>query len=159
MSGDLRYMPICRPCIAGEGPECHTPGCGLFMRDVPEEGLIEAFAVGYCPSEAPGQVVALSEWIDAGNKDRAPEAATWARLAKVSEECGEVVAAFIGATGQNPRKGVTHSMADVVDELLDVAITALGAVEHVRQHDGLAFSLLEEKVAKVAERAGLERAS
>lgn len=42
---DLRYLPICEPCIHGEGSECHTPECALFMRDVPEDGLIEAYAV------------------------------------------------------------------------------------------------------------------
>src|SRR5690625_2974981 len=67
----------------------------------------------------------LSEWIDEANSQLPPEAATWARLAKITEEAGEVVAAHIGATGQNPRKGVTHTRADVEEELLDVALTAL----------------------------------
>lgn len=50
MSGEpLRYLPICEPCIAGEGSECHTPDCALFLRDVPPEGLIEVFAVDYDP--------------------------------------------------------------------------------------------------------------
>lgn len=48
-------------------------------------------------------VAALSSWIDRGNAGRHPEAATWARLSKITEEAGEVVAAYIGATGQNPR--------------------------------------------------------
>jgi len=59
------------------------------------------------------QVAVLSRWIDERNQDRDPEAATWARLAKITEEAGEVVPAQIGATGQNPRKGVTHAPADV----------------------------------------------
>src|SRR5699024_4689560 len=44
----------------------------------------------------------LSEWIDEANSQLPPEAATWARLAKITEEAGEVVTAHIGATGQNP---------------------------------------------------------
>lgn len=101
------------------------------------------------------QLVALSRWIDAPNAHRDAEAQAWARIAKVGEEHGEAIAAFIGATGQNPRKGVTHSIEDVTDELLDVALTALAAVEHVRGHDGRAFELLADKLASVARRAGV----
>jgi NTP pyrophosphatase (non-canonical NTP hydrolase) len=107
-------------------------------------------------SDATAQaLVALSQWIDAGNAHRDPEAVTWGRLAKLTEEAGEVIAAYIGATGQNPRKGVTHTLADVGDELLDVAITALGAYEHLTAHDGQALSRLAEKIMAVATRAGV----
>lgn len=50
------------------------------------------------------------------------------RMLKLSEEVGEVAQAVIGATGQNPRKGVTHTWEDVQSELCDVAITALVAL-------------------------------
>ncbi|MEV5796596.1 MazG-like family protein [Streptomyces collinus] len=50
------------------------------------------------------------------------------RILKLSEEVGEVAEAVIGATGQNPRKGVTHTWEDVQSELCDVAITALVAL-------------------------------
>ena len=50
------------------------------------------------------------------------------RILKLSEEVGEVAQAVIGATGQNPRKGVTHTWEDVQSELCDVAITALVAL-------------------------------
>ncbi|MFG2962227.1 MULTISPECIES: MazG-like family protein [unclassified Streptomyces] len=50
------------------------------------------------------------------------------RILKLSEEVGEVAEAVIGATGQNPRKGVTHTWDDVQSELCDVAITALVAL-------------------------------
>lgn len=97
---------------------------------------------------------ALSAWIDEGNAHRPQEARTWGRLAKVSEECGEVISAFIGATGQNPRKGVTHSQADVEEELLDVAVTALCALAHLDPRMEI-MSRLEDKIAKVAFRAGV----
>jgi NTP pyrophosphatase (non-canonical NTP hydrolase) len=100
-------------------------------------------------------LVALSQWIDAGNNQRDPEAITWGRIAKITEEAGEVIAAYIGATGQNPRKGVTHDIEQVVEELLDVAITALGAVEHLRGHGADALFLLEDKITRVATRAGV----
>lgn len=41
----LRLFPICEHCVHGEGSECHTPECALFLRDVPPDGFIEAFAV------------------------------------------------------------------------------------------------------------------
>ncbi|MEG3626409.1 MazG-like family protein [Streptomyces poriticola] len=50
------------------------------------------------------------------------------RMLKLSEEVGEVAEAVIGATGQNPRKGVTHTWDDVQSELCDVVITALVAL-------------------------------
>ncbi|MFD8375885.1 MazG-like family protein [Streptomyces sp. NPDC059688] len=50
------------------------------------------------------------------------------RILKLSEEVGEVAEAVIGATGQNPRKGTTHTWDDVRSELCDVAITALVAL-------------------------------
>ncbi|MEU7631752.1 MazG-like family protein [Nocardia sp. NPDC049220] len=46
-------------------------------------------------------------------------------LGEVAKAAGDVAAAWIGYTGQNPRKGVTHSLEDVVRELADVAITAM----------------------------------
>lgn len=50
------------------------------------------------------------------------------RIVKLSEEVGEVAEAVIGATGQNPRKGTTHTWDDVRSELCDVAVTALVAL-------------------------------
>jgi NTP pyrophosphatase (non-canonical NTP hydrolase) len=97
----------------------------------------------------------LSTWIDEGNTHRDPEAVTWGRLAKVSEECGEVIAAFIGATGQNPRKGVTCGMDAVRRELLDVALTALCAVEHLNSDTGTSMDEFAAHVRYVARRAGL----
>ncbi|MER7577372.1 hypothetical protein [Streptomyces sp. NPDC126514] len=50
------------------------------------------------------------------------------RLMKVTEEAGEAAAAYIGVTGQNPRKGITHTPADVADEPRDVIIAAAVAL-------------------------------
>lgn len=98
-------------------------------------------------------LVWLSRWVDAGNAHRSPEALLWHRVAKVGEESGEVLAALIGATGGNPRKGVTHTYSDIIEELLDVAVTALGAVEHLDDHRGRSLTLLAEKIARVHARA------
>lgn len=98
-------------------------------------------------------LVAISEWIDAGNQHRDPEAVTWGRLAKIAEENGEVIAAFIGATGQNPRKGITNDMDAVRKELLDVALTALAAHEHLSDHAGMSIGALMLHIHQVYERA------
>jgi NTP pyrophosphatase (non-canonical NTP hydrolase) len=66
-------------------------------------------------------------WLDAhGGRD---EANLTIRILKIVEEAGEAATAWIGATGSNPRKGVTHTTAEVADELADVAFTALVAIE------------------------------
>lgn len=99
----------------------------------------------------------LSKWIDESpaNMARDPEAATWGRLAKVSEECGEVIQAYIGVTGQNPRKGVHASIDDVKKELLDVAVTALAAYEHLEGNKDTSIYALYEFIWEVYKRANL----
>lgn len=98
----------------------------------------------------PAPLAYLSRWLDESQGDRDAEAVLWGRVAKVSEEAGEAIAALIGATGQHPRRsplrGNTHSYDDVVDELLDVAITA---IEHLTGDDTRRCPEL------VAERAGV----
>ena len=111
------------------------------------------------PGTTAATLAALSRWIDEhpANAARDREAALWGRLAKVTEEAGEVVAALIAVTGQNPRKPASGSMADVEKELLDVAVTALAAVEHLRGNDGGSLAALDAHVAALAVRAGLAR--
>ncbi|MFD5252052.1 MazG-like family protein [Streptomyces bobili] len=72
-------------------------------------------------------VDALCGWLDAGRPVTGREGLLL-RMLKLSEEVGEVAQAVIGATGQNPRKGTSHSWEDVQSELCDVAITALVAL-------------------------------
>lgn len=100
-------------------------------------------------------LTALSQWIDAGNADRDTEALLLHRVIKLVEESGEVVTALIGATGANPRKGVTNTFESVLDELLDVAVTALGAYEHIDGHQGRAIGELLGKIIRVSKRAGV----
>jgi NTP pyrophosphatase (non-canonical NTP hydrolase) len=70
---------------------------------------------------------ALVVWLDE-HAQYGPETERILRCLKLSEEVGEVASAIIGATGQNPRKGVTHGWTDVEDELCDVIITAMVAL-------------------------------
>lgn len=57
-------------------------------------------------------------------------AGRWGRIAKVNEEGGDVIKAMIGSIGANPRKGATHTRADIVDELLIDDVAALGASQY-----------------------------
>ena len=50
------------------------------------------------------------------------------RIMKLAEEVGEVVQAYIGTTGANKRKGITHNGYDIASELSDVIITAMVAM-------------------------------
>jgi hypothetical protein len=102
-------------------------------------------------TEAQQRITALSKWLDESEANvRRPAAeATLLRFLKVGEEAGEMFAEIIGWTGQNPRKGVTANLLDVIEEALDVAITAIGAVEHATGNNGEAFRLLFKKIQDV----------
>ena len=65
-------------------------------------------------------------WLDAAN-GRGPHG-TAVRVMKIGEEAGEAVAAYIGLTGANPRKGVTATSDDLAGELCDVVLAALIAL-------------------------------
>jgi NTP pyrophosphatase (non-canonical NTP hydrolase) len=72
------------------------------------------------------------------------------RLLKLVEEVGEVGSAYIGVTGQNPRKGVTHTNEDVASELCDVMLSAAVALHRFTDKPEYAFG---EHVKSVAQRA------
>ncbi|MFE6284241.1 MazG-like family protein [Streptomyces sp. NPDC057877] len=79
------------------------------------------------PSDLWTDVEALWAWVDA-NRPCDGREGLLLRMLKLTEEVGEVAQAVIGATGQNPRKGVSHTWDDVQSELCDVVITALIAL-------------------------------
>ena len=69
---------------------------------------------------------------------------------KLVEEAGEAAAAYIGMMGQNPRKGVTHTRMDLLNELADVALTALCAMQHFTQDAAVTRGVLASKVAGIS---------
>jgi len=77
------------------------------------------------------------------------ETILWRRCTKAVQEIGEVMEALAGVVGENPRKGVTHTMDDVEDELLDVAVSALGAVAHLHDNACEVAGLLAAHVHKI----------
>ncbi|MBO1333201.1 MazG-like family protein [Streptomyces sp. VRA16 Mangrove soil] len=91
----------------------------------------------------------LRAWLD-GNNRLPPQEALLLRVLKLSEEVGEVAEAVIGAVGQNPRKGVSHTWQDVESELCDVIVTALVALGTLNPD---ARTALTTHVARVADRS------
>jgi len=69
----------------------------------------------------------LVAWLDR-NSELPEETRTILQILKITEEAGEVAEAVIGATGQNPRKGYSHTWDDVQEELCDVIVTAMVAL-------------------------------
>jgi hypothetical protein len=69
------------------------------------------------------------------------------RVLKVSEEVGEAAQAWISATGQNPRKGITHSRVDVAGELADVVMAALVAIASLGVNPGATLAARAEVVS------------
>jgi hypothetical protein len=74
-----------------------------------------------------------------------PLAQDWARISKGIEELGESVDAFIGETGQNPRKGLYASREDTLKELADTALTAIYAIQHFTKESGLTWNILIDR--------------
>ncbi|WP_405479940.1 MazG-like family protein [Streptomyces anulatus] len=89
----------------------------------------------------------LVDWLDKEN-DRTEQEITL-RILKLGEETGEVAQAWIGVTGQNPRKGITHSVEDVADELCDAIVTASVALASIVEDPG---AHLDAKLARIAAR-------
>lgn len=85
----------------------------------------------------------FSAWLDASYPDDMNvDLVTYRRVGKVIEEVGEVASAVGGYFGENPRKGITHTLDDLQGELLDVAFAALGAWEHLDGNPRLAATAL-----------------
>ena len=82
---------------------------------------------GTPPEDLWKSVDALWAWLE-GDQPVSGREGLLLRMLKLSEEVGEVSEAVIGATGQNPRKGVSHTWEEVQGELCDVVITALVAL-------------------------------
>jgi 8-oxo-dGTP pyrophosphatase MutT (NUDIX family)/NTP pyrophosphatase (non-canonical NTP hydrolase) len=78
------------------------------------------------------------------------------RILKLAEETGEAAQALIGLKGWNPRKGVSATQADLLDELADVIITAGVAMAGVTGDTGQAAQAFRRRLESVLTRAGLK---
>lgn len=118
-------------------------------------------------------IAAITRWLDTANVNIPEDDAM--RVMKIGEEVaeahealalmdianGRAVAAYIGMTGQNPRKGVTHTQTDLCKELADVAITALCALAHFTRkgygtyHPALVRMFVASKIEEIIRRAAI----
>ncbi|WP_282792935.1 MazG-like family protein [Streptomyces sp. CC224B] len=90
----------------------------------------------------------LVGWLDDQNGRQ--DAEIGLRILKLAEEVGEVAQAWIGVQGQNPRKGASHTIVDVQDELCDVIVTAAVALASIT---GKPEYVLAEKLTKIEARS------
>ncbi|QES45222.1 hypothetical protein DEJ49_33320 [Streptomyces venezuelae] len=85
-------------------------------------------------------------WLDANPPQQGDPVAL--HLLKVMEEAGEAAQAYIGVTGQNPRKGVTHTSIDVAEELCDVILAAMVALHDHTEEPQDFFELHAQRRAR-----------
>ncbi|MCD7439407.1 MazG-like family protein [Streptomyces lincolnensis] len=102
------------------------------------------------PPDLWGSIDGLWAWLEANRPAGDDAQSLLMRMLKLSEEVGEVAQAVIGATGRNPRKGVTHTWEDVESELCDVVITALVALRTLTPDTHEVFT---RHLARVTERS------
>ena len=95
----------------------------------------------------------LQAWLGAGST-LPLEIRRLLQLMKISEETGEVAEAVIGVTGQNPRKGVSHSWEDVQSEVCDVIIASMVALTLLTPD---ARGVFAERLRRVEERSAAHR--
>ena len=111
---------------------------------------------GEAPADLFGDIAAITAWLDGSNPPGRHEDSM--RVLKLVEEAGEAAAAYIGMVGQNPRKGVTHSLDDLLGELADVAITALCAIQHFTRDAAATRAAITDKTERIVTRSGIRSA-
>lgn len=92
----------------------------------------------------------IDRWLDskvAEEYKAQPLAQDWARISKMMEEAGEAIQAFIGYTGQNPRKGKINDLDDVLDELADTVLTGVFAIQHFTKDADQTIQVIKDKLA------------
>lgn len=99
-------------------------------------------------------VAQLRAWYDTATGDLSPEAIVAHRVLKLAEEVGEASEALVGVAGTNPRKGQTHTMADVAKEASDIVITGLMLLDSITGDAKAAFAGHLETLWQRAQEAG-----
>lgn len=102
------------------------------------------------------KILALDTWLDRNCSDvykQQPLAQDWARVAKAGEEVGEAIEKLISYTGQNPRKEPKpEAYYEMLDELSDVALTALLAITHFTKDTRTTEAILNDRLTYLYER-------
>ena len=110
-------------------------------------------------SEVGKAVTEINNWLDGevpkwytNAADSGELAQHWARIAKIQEEAGEAVEAFIALTGQNPRKEKTDDFEGFLGELADVTATGILAIQHFTGDWAETERILWDKMVSLRER-------
>lgn len=110
-------------------------------------------------SEVGKAVTEVNDWLDGDVPEWYTDAAEsgelaqhWARIAKIQEEAGEVIEAFMGLTGNNPRKGKTDNYEEFLGEIADVAATGVLAIQHFTNDWNETERILWDKLISLRER-------
>jgi hypothetical protein len=105
--------------------------------------------------------LAIIELVDAyldssasGDYREQPLAQDWARITKVCEEAGEVWKEWSRYTGENPRKGLCGSEAELLGELADTAAAAMLAIQHVTKDRARTWAVVAAALLKAQSRVG-----
>ncbi|MER6050310.1 MazG-like family protein [Streptomyces sp. NPDC001793] len=125
-------------------PDAASPVAATSANSPAFPGPSPASPTGTAPWDT---IDALVGWLDRESVLPA-EQERLLRLLKLSEEAGEVAQAVIGATGQNPRKGRSHTWDDVHAELCDVIVTAMVALRTLTPEARQVFAGHLRRVAK-----------
>ena len=102
------------------------------------------------PKDVIPAIVRIDKWLDDNVSEEykaQPLAQDWARVAKMTEELGEAIDAFIGLTGQNPRKGYYGTRDDLLDELADAALASILAIQHFTKDEAETVVILITRLA------------
>lgn len=135
LRGILNECVQCHEVVTSEAtPDAPCPRGGRhrwepLRGDDPRVSIITASRRIPRRSSTSSQLVELSRRIDAKSGARHPESLTWGRIARLTEDAGDVTKAYVAATGPDPARG--DNLERVILGLLDVATSALGAVVHV----------------------------
>jgi hypothetical protein len=101
-------------------------------------------------------ITEIDKWLDdyTGSMYREqPLAQDWARVNKIGEELGEVIAELILWTGQNPRKSISSIAKErMLYELADVVATATLAIQHFTKDEKETTAIISANWMKIYER-------
>jgi hypothetical protein len=107
-----------------------------------------------------GMLKNINEWLDDETgieyHDQ-PLAQDWARVSKIGEELGEAISELILWTEQNPRKPYDpEAYVRLRDELADVIITAMLALQHFTKDIAITQNIIADKIKTIHHRVGLD---
>ena len=131
--------------------DCDNAPCGLEPREARE--LLTEVKRRRTFWDLFPDIADITAWLDESNPSGPHEDSM--RVLKLVEEAGEAAAAYIGMVGQNPRKGVTHTQHDLLNELADVAITALCTMQHFTQDEAVTRACMASKVGLIMARSNI----